>query len=355
MEKFGLASFRDEMWKRAQIYVHIMGPITPFAQLLDLTFNHVLKKEMHSTKQIAKLLPMLAKYFTSKSGKDKAGHVNGLAVSAHALFSLKFPVTEVSSHRRDGYNIGGWTLPLKSNPALDKHFLKTLFKCEVGGIPDQGLSHVLRGIDPFNASLADVEKAGSLSGVHAKSRGITKPSHITESRLKYSLEEAGRQGGANDPRIKFLAEGRRAAKIFHNMAVKALKNRHSPSKDSFRKFLQNKENLETAIDFFKTVKEGKMEKRFKDWKRKNPNLPFPKPKRTRLSYKMKAKGCRTLDSFWKNATGGRADVPDCITDKWLRNQRKKEKEKKENQKNKSKKTLFAALKENMGNSCQASE
>ena len=115
--------------------------------------------------------------------------------------------------------------------------------------------------------------------------------------------------------------------------------------------------METAIAFFKTVKEGKKEKRLQAWKKKNPNLPFPKPKRTRLPYKMKARGSRTLDSLWKNATGGRADVPDYITDKCLRDQRKKEKEKKKNQKINSKMTLFEALKDlnKKNSSCQASE
>ena len=84
-----------------------MGPITPFAQMLDINFNNILKKKVKSTQILAKTLPMLSKYFTSKSGKCKAGHVNGLALATHALFANEFPVTKLSESRQRGYSIGG--------------------------------------------------------------------------------------------------------------------------------------------------------------------------------------------------------------------------------------------------------
>ena len=107
MKKLNLETFKNEMQIRAQIYVVIMGPITPFAQMLDIKFNNILKKKVKSTQILAKTLPMLSKYFTSKSGKCKAGHVNGLALATHALFANEFPVTKLSESRQRGYSIGG--------------------------------------------------------------------------------------------------------------------------------------------------------------------------------------------------------------------------------------------------------
>ena len=84
-----------------------MGPITPFAQMLDIKFNNILKKKVRSAQMLAKTLPMLSRYFTSSTGKTKAGHVNGLALATHALFANEFPVTKLSKSRQEGYCIGG--------------------------------------------------------------------------------------------------------------------------------------------------------------------------------------------------------------------------------------------------------
>ena len=65
----------------------------------------------------------------------------------------------------------------------------------------------------------------------------------------------------------------------------------------------------------------------------------------RLSYKMKAKGCRTLDGLWNAAIGGRTEVPSHITDAWLKKQRKNAKEAIAKQKRLKGKTLFEAVEE----------
>ena len=64
---------------------------------------------------------MLSKCYTTSTGKEKAGHVNGLALAVDTLFSLKFPVTKVSKIRKEGYYIGGWGLSLEENADQDKH------------------------------------------------------------------------------------------------------------------------------------------------------------------------------------------------------------------------------------------
>ena len=87
---------------------------------------------------------MLSKCYTTSTGKEKAGHVNGLALAVDTLFSLKFPVTKVSKIRKEGYYIGGWGLSLEENADRDKHLLKTLFNGEIGKNPDGGLTKVIR-------------------------------------------------------------------------------------------------------------------------------------------------------------------------------------------------------------------
>ena len=206
--------------------------------------------------------------------------------------SLKFFVTEVPSHCRINYNIAGWTLPLKSYPELEKHFIKTLSKCEVRGIPEQGLSYELRGIDWFNENLPDVEKAGSLSGARTKSRAITKPSHIKESHMKYVL--ICHQCGANHPRLSFWQKRKKQKRNF-KIALKLWRTDVSPFKDSFQKFLQR--TFGNSHHFFQDYQRGWKGKEIKILEKEESKFAIPKAQRIPLSYEMKAISCRTLDSL----------------------------------------------------------
>ena len=84
-------------------------------------------------------------------------------------------------------------------------------------------------------------------GVKPRSRGVTRPAHITEIRLSHSQKEAAKRKGRKDPRVKYLVKASAVATILKSMAVKQLSRSGELSKNRIRLFLQNDENVKVAI------------------------------------------------------------------------------------------------------------
>ena len=91
---------------------------------------------------------------------------------------------------------------MERDDSQDSHLLETLFRCKVGQIPDRGLAKVIRGVDPFRSTLEEVEAMAKVSGSKPKVRGLTKPAHMTEARLRAAKKNSEMNGGLRDPRIK---------------------------------------------------------------------------------------------------------------------------------------------------------
>ena len=171
LQEYNCGLFADEVWEACKGIVLMIGAITPFVQPLDMAFNHVLKKQIHNTHKFAQKDDRLKRYFVTRTGSAKAGHIFTIALCLKEVLCQLFPIYESQSLLKTAFQMAGYHMQLEEK-ASDNIFLRNVFKHNVDSPPPGARAECFRGIDIPKDSFESSIAAGRTPGRKPNSPGL---------------------------------------------------------------------------------------------------------------------------------------------------------------------------------------
>ena len=114
----------------------------------------------------------LAKYFESKTGKAKAGHIFTVALCLKEVLQQSFTITRTNSLLKSAFAMSGFQMQITDKPS-DNCYLHNVFKHNINEPPPGANSNTLRGLNIHHATYEQAKKAGSTPGRKPGKAGLS--------------------------------------------------------------------------------------------------------------------------------------------------------------------------------------